>query len=162
MRRTPKGVRIQGLDNVMVRYSSCCQPVPGDDVVGYITVGRGISIHRKDCPNVLNLSQDPERRVEIEWTAEQGDRFYVRLLTRGTDRKGLLSDIAKAIADTNTNIQHADIRGSEEGMTGEFVVEVRDLAHLQKVLSSIRRIRGVLEVSRRESIAEQDLPGRQG
>lgn len=160
VRRAPKGVRIQGLDNVMVRYSSCCQPVPGDDVVGYITVGRGISIHRSDCPNVLNLSQEPERRVEIEWTAEQGDRFYVRILTKGTDRKGLLSDIAKAIADTNTNIQHADIRGSDEGMTGEFVVEVRDLAHLQKVLTSIRRIRGILEVSRRESLAEQDLPGR--
>lgn len=161
VRRTPKGVRIQGLDNVMVRYSSCCQPVPGDDVVGYITVGRGISIHRQDCPNVLNLAQEPERRVDIEWTAEQGDRFYVRLITRGTDRKGLLSDIAKAIADTNTNIQHADIRGSEEGMTGEFVVEVRDLAHLQKVVAAIRRIRGILEVSRRESMAEQDLPGRQ-
>lgn len=161
VRRTPKGVRIQGLDNVMVRYSSCCQPVPGDDVVGYITVGRGISIHRQDCPNVLNLSQEPERRVDIEWTAEQGDRFYVRLITRGTDRKGLLSDIAKAIADTNTNIQHADIRGSDEGMTGEFVVEVRDLPHLQKVVAAIRRIRGILEVSRRESMAEQDLPGRQ-
>lgn len=160
VRRTPKGVRIQGLDNVMVRYSQCCQPVPGDEVVGYITVGRGISIHRTDCPNVLKLAEEPDRRVDIEWTAEQGDRFFVRLITRGTDRQGLLSDIARAIADTGTNIQNADIRTSEEGMTGEFVVEVRDLDHLQRVIASIRRIRGVAEVKRRESLAEQDLPGR--
>ena len=160
VRRAPKGVRIQGLDNVMVRYSQCCQPVPGDDVIGYITVGRGISIHRKDCPNVLSLSQETERRVEIEWTAEQGDRFFVRLSTRGTDRQGLLSDIAKAISDTGTNIRHADIRGTDEGMVGEFVVEVQDLAHLRKVVAAIRRTRGVLDVSRRESLSEEDLPPR--
>jgi GTP diphosphokinase / guanosine-3',5'-bis(diphosphate) 3'-diphosphatase len=160
VRRAPKGVRIQGLDNVMVRYSQCCQPVPGDDVIGYITVGRGISIHRKDCPNVLNLAQETERRVEIEWTAEQGDRFFVRLSTRGTDRQGLLSDIAKAISDTGTNIRHADIRGTDEGMVGEFVVEVQDLAHLRKVVAAIRRTRGVLDVSRRESLSEEDLPPR--
>jgi len=157
---SPKGVRIQGMDNLMVRYSQCCQPVPGDDVVGYITVGRGISIHRTDCPNVLNLSQDEERRVEIEWTAEQGDRFFVKLYTRGSDRQGLLSDIARAIADTGTNIQHADIRATQEGMTGEFVVEVRDLDHLQKVAAGVQRVRGVFSVERRESIAEGDLPGR--
>lgn len=160
VRRAPKGVRIQGLDNVMVRYSQCCQPVPGDDVIGYITVGRGISIHRKDCPNVLSLAQETERRVEIEWTAEQGDRFFVRLSTRGTDRQGLLSDIAKAISDTGTNIRHADIRGTDEGMVGEFVVEVQDLAHLRKVVAAIRRTRGVLDVSRRESLSEEDLPSR--
>jgi GTP diphosphokinase / guanosine-3',5'-bis(diphosphate) 3'-diphosphatase len=133
LRRAQPGVRIQGLDNLMVRYSQCCQPVPGDDVIGYITVGRGVSIHRKDCPNVLGLSQDPDRRVEIEWTAEKGERFMVKLYTRGTDRQGLLSDIAKAISDTGTNIQHADIRGVEDGMLGEFVVEVRDLDPSEEV-----------------------------
>jgi len=160
VRKEPRGVRIQGLDNVMVRYSQCCQPVPGDDVIGYITVGRGISIHRKDCPNVLGLAQETDRRVEIEWTAEQGDRFFVRLSTRGSDRQGLLSDIAKAISDTGTNIRHADVRGTDEGMVGEFVVEVRDLPHLQKVVTAIRKTRGVLEVSRRESLSEDDLPTR--
>ncbi|MEX0842942.1 MAG: TGS domain-containing protein, partial [Gemmatimonadota bacterium] len=98
--KSSRGVKIHGLDNLMVRYSQCCQPVPGDAVIGYITVGRGISIHREDCPNVLNLSDNPDRRVEIEWTAEKGDRFQVKLYTKGTDRRGLLSDIAKSIADT--------------------------------------------------------------
>ena len=106
---------------------------------------------------MLNLSQDPDRRVEIEWTAEKGDRFFVKLYTRGTDRRGLLSDIAKAIANTGTNIQHADIRSVDQGMTGEFVVEVQDLQHLQKVLKSIEHVKGVLSVERRESFGEADL-----
>ncbi len=157
LRRTQPGVRIQGLDNLMVRYSQCCQPVPGDDVIGYITVGRGVSIHRKDCPNVLQLSQDPERRVEIEWTAEEGERFFVKLYTRGTDRRGLLSDIARAISETGTNIQHADIRAVDDGMLGEFVVEVRDLDHLRKVMKGVGQVKGVLSVERRESFRESDL-----
>ncbi|MEX0979922.1 MAG: bifunctional (p)ppGpp synthetase/guanosine-3',5'-bis(diphosphate) 3'-pyrophosphohydrolase, partial [Gemmatimonadota bacterium] len=155
--KSSRGVKIHGLDNLMVRYSQCCQPVPGDAVIGYITVGRGISIHREDCPNVLNLSDNPDRRVEIEWTAEKGDRFQVKLYTKGTDRRGLLSDIAKSIADTGTNIQHADIRATDEGMLGEFIVEVQDLAHLRKVLKSVSRVKGVLSVERRESFADADL-----
>jgi GTP pyrophosphokinase len=155
--RSTKGVRIQGMDNLMVRYAQCCQPVPGDEVIGYITRGRGVSIHRSDCPNILSLGDDPERRVEIEWAAEDGDRFYVRLYLMGNDRKGLLSDIAKAISDTGTNIQHADIRGTAEGMTGQFVVEVQDLPHLNRVLKRIRRVKGVLSVERRESFDEADL-----
>ncbi|MFQ5538350.1 MAG: RelA/SpoT family protein [Gemmatimonadota bacterium] len=154
---SPRGVRIQGMDNLMVRYSQCCQPVPGDEVVGYITRGRGVSIHRTDCPNVLALSRDPERRVEIEWAAEKSDRFYVRLYMRGTDRRGLLSDVAKAISDTGTNIQNADMRVVEGGMNGEFVVEVRDLAHLEKVRKAIARVKGVIDVERREHFDDEDL-----
>jgi GTP diphosphokinase / guanosine-3',5'-bis(diphosphate) 3'-diphosphatase len=157
IRKSDRGVRIQGVDNLMVRYSQCCQPVPGDDVIGYVTAGRGVSIHRKDCPNVLNLSEDPERRVEIEWTAEQGDRFFVKLFTRGTDRRGILSDIAQAITDTGTNIQHADIRAVDGGMVGEFVVEVQDLPHLSRVMKRIGQIKGVLSVERRESFGDSEL-----
>jgi GTP pyrophosphokinase len=157
LRISGRGVRIQGMDNLMVRYSRCCQPVPGDDVVGYVTRGRGVSIHRVDCPNVLSLARDPERRVDIEWAAEKGDRFFVRLYMRGTDRRGLLSDVAKAISDTGTDIQHADMRSTEGGMHGEFVVEVQDLAHLEKVRKAITRVKGVLAVERREHFDDEDL-----
>jgi GTP pyrophosphokinase len=153
--RTNKGVRIQGMENLMVRYSQCCQPVPGDPVIGYVTRGRGVSIHRKDCPNILNL--DRERRMEIEWSAEKGDRFLVRLYLRGTDRRGLLSDVARAITDTATNIQHADMRSVDGGMNAEFVVEVQDLGHLRKVMKGVGRVKGVLSVERRESFEEADL-----
>jgi GTP pyrophosphokinase len=148
--RGDRGVKIQGLDNMMVRYSQCCQPVPGDQVIGYITRGRGISIHRSDCPNVLNLSDHPERRVEIDWAAEAHDRFFVRIVVEGNDRRGLLSDIATAITTTGTNIQAAEIKAVEGGMNGAFVVEVHDLTHLKKVIKSVRRVNGVLAVERRE------------
>jgi GTP diphosphokinase / guanosine-3',5'-bis(diphosphate) 3'-diphosphatase len=157
VRGNGRGVRIQGLDNTLVRYSQCCQPVPGDDVIGYITRGRGISIHRTDCPNVLNLSQHPERRIEIEWEAESGERFYVRIIVEGTDRRGLLSDIAAAISSSGTNINSADIRSNEGGMTGSFVVEVQDLSHLKKVMKYIRRVNGVITAERREHFAGSEL-----
>jgi len=157
LRISGRGVRIQGMDNLMVRYSSCCQPVPGDPVTGYITRGRGVSIHRKDCPNVLALSRDPERRIEIEWAAEKGDRFFVKLFMRGSDRRGLLSDVAKAITSTGTDISHADMKTTQGGMTGEFVVEVRDLTHLEKIRRSISRVKGVIDVERREHLEEDDL-----
>ena len=159
VRGAGRGVRIQGLENMMVRYSKCCQPVPGDDVIGYITRGRGISVHRVDCPNVLNLSEHPERRIEIEWQAEAGDRFFVRLVVEGDDRRGLLGEIAAAITETGTNIRAADVNAVEGGMKGSFAVEVQDLTHLKKVMKAIRRVNGVFSVERREHLGEQDLEG---
>jgi GTP diphosphokinase / guanosine-3',5'-bis(diphosphate) 3'-diphosphatase len=157
--RSDRGVRIQGMDNLMVRYSQCCQPVPGDKVVGYITRGRGVSIHRVDCPNILSLSQDGDRRVEIEWSAEQGERFFVKLQMHGTDRRGLLSDVARAISDTGTDIQHADMRATDGGMDAQFVVEVKDLSHLNRVVKAVRKVKGVLGVERREHFDQEDLAG---
>jgi GTP pyrophosphokinase len=152
-----KGVRIQGMDNLMVRYSQCCQPVPGDEVIGYITVGRGISIHRRDCPNVLGLPDLPERRIMIDWDDDGSQRFLVRIVMEGTDRHGLFADIARSISDTGTNIQSADIQTTEGGMTGQFVVEVENLGHLKKVMRQIRRVKGVLTVERKESFGDSDL-----
>jgi GTP pyrophosphokinase len=154
IRRSNRGVRIQGMDNLMIRYSRCCQPVPGDKVIGYITKGRGVSIHQMDCPNILDLSED--RRVEIEWTADKQDRFYVRLHMEGTDRRGLLSDVAKAISDTGTDIVKADMKGVEHGMLGRFSVEVQGLSHLTKVMNAIDCVDGVVRVYRRQSSAESD------
>jgi GTP diphosphokinase / guanosine-3',5'-bis(diphosphate) 3'-diphosphatase len=144
------GVRIQGMENLMVRYGQCCQPVPGDKVIGYITRGRGVSIHRSDCPNVLHLADHPERRVEIEWEAEAGERFFVRLEMEGTDRRGLVADIASTITANNTNMRSVNIQAEEMGVRGEFVVEVENLDHLKRVVNAIRRIKGVLSVERRE------------
>ncbi len=157
VRGKPKGVRIQGMDNLMVRYSQCCQPVPGDTVIGYITRGRGISVHRVDCPNLLQLADHPERRVDIDWDVEGGERFYVRIVMEGTDRRGLFADIASTISQTNTNIRSADIQADEAGMKGQFVVEVENLSHLNRVLGAIRKVKGVISVERREHMDEHDL-----
>ncbi len=155
IRRSNRAVRIQGMDNLMIRHSRCCQPVPGDRVMGYITQGRGVSIHQVDCPNVLDLSED--RRVKIEWTKEKDDRFFVSLVMEGTDRRGLLSDVATAISDTDTDIVQADMKGVERGMLGRFGVEVQDLAHLNKVIKAISRVKGVVQVDRRDSSQESEL-----
>jgi len=157
VRGKPKGVRIQGMDNLMVRYSQCCQPVPGDTVTGYITNGRGISVHRTDCPNLLQLADHPERRVEIEWETESGERFFVRIVMEGTDRRGLFADIASTISQTNTNIRSADIQADDAGMKGQFVVEVENLTHLNRVLGAIRKVKGVISVERREQVDASDL-----
>jgi GTP pyrophosphokinase len=103
------------------------------------------------------LGLDRDRRMEIEWTAEKGDRFLVKLSMRGTDRRGLLSDVAKAISDTGTNIQHADMRSVDGGMNGAFVIEVQDLAHLRKVVRAVTAVKGVIGVERRESFEQVDL-----
>ena len=155
IRRSNRAVRIQGMDNLLIRYSRCCQPVPGDQVMGYITQGRGVSIHQVDCPNVLDLSEN--RRVEIEWTTEKHDRFLVKLSLAGTDRRGLLSDVATAISGTDTNILQADMKGVEKGMLGSFSVEVQDRTHLTKVIEAIRRVKGVVQVERRDASEESDL-----
>ncbi|MFL5540272.1 MAG: RelA/SpoT family protein [Longimicrobiaceae bacterium] len=152
VRGEPPAVKIQGMSNLMVRYSQCCQPVPGDKVIGYITRGRGVSIHRIDCPNILQLGGHPERRVDIEWDVTDSDRFFVRLVMEGTDRRGLMAEVASAISGTNTNIKSAEMKADERGMLGEFVVEVENLTHLNRVIGAVKKIKGVVKVERREQV----------
>src|SRR5207245_9455308 len=107
--RLGRGIKIQGVDGLMVRYAQCCQPVPGDAVVGDVTQGRCISIHRSDCPNLLVLSTEAERRVDIDWQESEGETFVVLLVVGGEDRRGLYADICTAISESGTNIRSADL-----------------------------------------------------
>jgi GTP pyrophosphokinase len=109
-------------------------------------------VHRIDCPNILQLRDHPERRTEIEWETVAGDRFFVRLVMEGTDRRGLFADIASTISSTNTNIKSADITADEHGMHGQFVVEVENLTHLTRVITAVRKVKGVIKVERREQM----------
>src|SRR5256712_2472578 len=119
--RLGRGIKIQCVDGLMVRYAQCCQPVPGDPVVGYVTQGRGISIHRSDCPNLLTLSVEMERRVEIDWQEVEGEVFVVRLSVNGEDRRGLYADICEAISETGTNIKSADLASKDAAEVGPVV-----------------------------------------
>ena len=150
--RLGRGIKVQGADGLMVRYAQCCQPVPGDKVVGYVTQGRGISIHRADCPNLLTLSSG-ERRVEIDWQETAGEAFAVRLVLSGEDRRGLYADIMEAISQTGTNIRGADLHSKDATVFGNIYVEVDNLSHLAKVLRAVRRVKGVSEIERREAQA---------
>jgi guanosine-3',5'-bis(diphosphate) 3'-pyrophosphohydrolase len=148
--RLGRGIKIQGVDGLMVRYAQCCQPVPGDSVVGYVTQGRGISIHRSDCPNLLTLAAD-ERRVDIDWQETAGEAFAVRLAVTGEDRRGLYADIMEAISQTGTNIRGADLHTKDGSVFGTIFVEVDNLPHLGKVMKAVRKVKGVTEIERREA-----------
>ncbi|HYT03755.1 MAG TPA: bifunctional (p)ppGpp synthetase/guanosine-3',5'-bis(diphosphate) 3'-pyrophosphohydrolase [Gemmatimonadales bacterium] len=149
--RLGRGIKIQGVDGLMVRYAQCCQPVPGDQVVGYVTQGRGVSIHRSDCPNLLVLSAEAERRIEIDWQESEGETFVVRLAVGGEDRRGLYADICSAISESGTNIRSAELATRDGAVFGSVLVEVENQTHLNKVIRAIRRVKGVADVSRRES-----------
>jgi GTP pyrophosphokinase len=149
-RRPTGGIRIQGVENVMVNYARCCQPVPGDRVVGIVTVGRGVSVHRQDCPNTFGDRVPAERRVSVEWDVSLDHKFPVRLLVYGHDRNSLLADIAKAISATNVNIRSAGVASEDRRARGVFVIEVPHLAKLQDVIHAIRKVGGVTRVERRQ------------
>jgi GTP diphosphokinase / guanosine-3',5'-bis(diphosphate) 3'-diphosphatase len=158
MRRpgTSRGLRIQGADGLMVRYAQCCQPVPGDQVVGYVTRGRGVSIHRADCPNLLHLVHEPERRLDIDWQESEGERFVIRLAIEGNDRRGLYADLAAAVSSTGTDIRSLELKTTDGRVSGSALVEVENLAHLDKIIKAARRVKGVNEVARRERLTADE------
>ena len=153
---TSKGIRIQGVDGLMVRYAQCCQPVPGDKVVGYVTRGRGVSIHRGDCPNLLFLAHEPERRLDIDWQLSEGERFVIRLAIEASDRRGLYADLAQAVSETGTDIRSLELKTTDGRVAGAALVEVENLAHLEKIIKAVRRVKGVSEVSRRERLTSSE------
>jgi GTP pyrophosphokinase len=153
----PGGVRIQGVDNMMVRFSQCCQPIPGDEIMGYVTRGRGVSVHRMDCPNILNLTDEPDRKIKVQWDTRGARTFIVRLVVVGTDRRGLFADVAGAVSRTSTDIKSADLAATETGIEGTFVVEVTDLDHLKRVIEAMKAIKGILEVERKEYFGAEHL-----
>jgi len=150
-----EGLRIQDVDNLMIRIAQCCSPVPGERVIGIITRGRGISVHRVDCPNTFDAAIEPERRVQVQWDVETGRTFLVKLVIHGRERAGLLADIAQAITETETNIRRADVDTDAGTARGVFVVAVRNLAHLRRVIGAIRRVRGVTRIERHHQISER-------
>jgi len=151
-RKPAGGIRIQGLDNVMLHFARCCQPVPGDRIIGIVTQGRGVSVHRQDCPNTFDERVAPERKVSVEWDAGRGETFPVRLVVYGLDRPALLADIAKVIAATQVNIRTAGMATEDQTARGMFVVEVPHLAKLNEVMAAIRKLKGVTRVERRQRI----------
>jgi len=148
-RKPTGGVRIQGIDNVMVQYARCCQPVPGDRVVGIVTVGRGVSVHRQDCPNTFGDRVPAERRLAVEWDARPGETFPVRLVISGQDRPSLLADIAKVLAASGVNVRTAGMQSEHRTVRGVFVVEVPNAARLAEVMTALRKLPGVSRVERR-------------
>jgi GTP pyrophosphokinase len=146
--RSPKdALLIKGIDNVMVRYAGCCNPVPGDKVVGFITRGRGVTIHTADCQNAMD--EDPHRKVEVEWDSTKEYSYPVRVRIYSEDKKGLLAEISNSISSHKANIKNARVDTTEDKKAiSTFEVEIRDLNHLNKVIKALEKIKGVQRVER--------------
>ena len=146
--RTERGIRVQGLDNMMFQFAGCCQPIPGEEIIGYITRGRGVTIHRADCPTLQDLSSDPERIIPVSWDVDRDQTFVVRLELHVEPRKNILVEITDSIADSKTNVRGADINLSDTTSVGTIVVEVNSLSQLERVLKRIKKVKGVISVRR--------------
>jgi GTP pyrophosphokinase len=153
-RRREGGVRVQGLSNVMIRFAQCCQPVPGESIVGIVTTGRGISVHRIDCPSTFPEKDGVDRRVSVDWDVAQDTHFRVRILVGGENRAGLLADLSAAITEAETNILSATMEADGYRATGTFLVEVLDLHHLRLAIEVMRKVKGVTDVVREDQNPE--------
>jgi GTP pyrophosphokinase len=142
------GIRVQGISDVMVRLAKCCRPVPGDDIVGYISLGRGITIHRKTCNNVKALRKDPERFTKVSWDGENETSFRVELQVDAWDRTRLLEDLSRTFAEGGINILEARCTVSHPMVKNRFVVEVPDTAALKHCVTRLRNVDSVFDAYR--------------
>jgi GTP pyrophosphokinase len=152
-RSSEEKIKVRGSDDVLVFRARCCNPIRGEKIVGYITRGKGVSVHSATCPNVVNLLYDPERRIEVEWDKTRGTEaapYTVKLTMDVEDRKGLLAAVSAKIADINTNIRNMEARTGDDDHRAriDVTLEISDLTHLEKVIKSLRAVNGVIDVSR--------------
>ena len=142
-----EGVVVKGVDDILIKFGKCCQPVPGDPITGYITRGYGVTVHRTNCINALKMS--PERQIDVEWSQEITDTYPVKIRVRSYDRVGMLADIASNISKNGANIISASTETRESKIVESyFTIAVEDTNHLNKVVAAIRKVKHVQEVKR--------------
>ena len=144
------GVKVVGIDDLLVRLAHCCNPVPGDDIVGFVTRGRGVSVHRADCPNAVELvTISPERILQVEWDTGTSTTYQVEILIEALDRTRMLQDVSIALADAGVNVLSAAISTDRQGVaTMRFLLELGSMEQLTKVLATVRGIDNVFEARR--------------
>ena len=143
---------VQGLENCLVKFSRCCTPVPGDDIIGFITRGQGVSIHRKDCPNYLNRRQDPEsqgRWINVAWASQITDSYVTTISISSKDRSGLVMDIATVLNALNAKVRNLSSRDVGSGLAlTVLTLEVKSASELRYIMSKLNAIPGVSQVTR--------------
>ncbi|TKB61787.1 MAG: bifunctional (p)ppGpp synthetase/guanosine-3',5'-bis(diphosphate) 3'-pyrophosphohydrolase [Nitrospira sp.] len=150
------GVQVKGGRDLLMQLSRCCNPVPGDKILGYITRGRGLTIHSVDCPNLEALDYDRERLVVVEWDTATSSQHAVKIAVIAEDKTGVLANVSSAIAECNANISRAEIITREDRKAElDFVVEIADTSHLNRVLKAVERVEGVLTAKRLRSWREK-------
>ncbi len=147
---TDAKLQVKGFDDLLVYRAKCCNPIRGEEVIGYITRGKGVAVHSKNCPNVQNLLYDADRKIEVEWagTAPSAEAYAVPLTILTEDRPGMLAGIAAAISEVKSNILNVEARTADEQGTIDITVEIPDMKHLERVIASIKKLDGVYDVAR--------------
>jgi GTP pyrophosphokinase len=149
IRTSDSGVLVRGAPDILVKLAKCCTPVPGDEIVGFVTRGSGVSVHRSDCNNVASLGRQPERMLEVEWAPTSKSVFLVQIQVEALDRAGLLSDVTRVLSEHHVNILSATVSTSSDRLAlSRFVFEMGDTTHLDRVLNAVRRIEAVYDVYR--------------
>jgi GTP pyrophosphokinase len=142
-------LKVKGFDDLLIYRAKCCNPIRGEEVIGYITRGKGVAVHSKNCPNVQNLLYDSERKIDVEWvTAGSSEAYAVPLTILTEDRPGMLAEIAAVISDVHSNILNVEARTADERGIIDITVEIPDMKHLERVIASIKKLDGVYDVSR--------------
>jgi len=147
---TDAKLQVKGFDDLLVYRAKCCNPIRGEEVIGYITRGKGVAVHSKNCPNVQNLLYDADRKIEVEWAgvAPAAEAYAVPLTILTEDRPGMLAEIAAAISEVKANILNVEARTADERGTIDITVEIPDMKHLERVIAYIKKIGGVYDVAR--------------
>ncbi|KUO94830.1 RelA/SpoT family protein [Ferroacidibacillus organovorans] len=147
--KTPIGVHVRGIDNLLIRFSKCCNPVPGDEIVGFVTRGRGVSVHRTDCPNVLAMVEEGNRIIEVEWDNTAGQAYNVDIEVTALDRRGLINEVMNAVVETRTDITAVTGKADSRKMaTIHLSIAIRNTEHLKAVVDRIKRVKDIYAVRR--------------
>lgn len=150
-RKEQTGVTVKGVDNLLIRFSKCCNPVPGDEIIGFITKGRGISVHRKDCINVITLPEDEKQRfIDVEWDKQKENMSYdTDISILAEDRKGLFSDLSRVCEDMDVHIAGVNAKSAKDGVVNiTMTLSISNTGQIEKVLRSLRSVQGVVDVYR--------------
>ncbi|HEX7511298.1 MAG TPA: ACT domain-containing protein, partial [Chitinivibrionales bacterium] len=149
-----RGVLVGGTDNLMIRFAQCCNPIPGDPIIGFVTRGRGISIHRGDCPNVVLFKDNEERKIQVSWDDRDLKRSIVPLQVVAEDRPGLLHEIAEALTNSGANVVEVNLKTAQQHATGIFKIEIKNRNQLKQIFRRIQKIKGVQQISRTKNSLE--------
>jgi len=148
-RKSVKGIKVQGISNLMVSFAKCCNPIPGDQIIGFVSRGRGVIIHRSDCSNIPSLLEDDERLLNVEWDIAGTQAFLVRLKIMAQERKKFLKDVTDIMASTDTNIISVSGDVDESIIHLNLVIQVENLRHLNKILAKLQNVQGIISVERK-------------
>ncbi|MBP7459662.1 MAG: bifunctional (p)ppGpp synthetase/guanosine-3',5'-bis(diphosphate) 3'-pyrophosphohydrolase [Candidatus Delongbacteria bacterium] len=147
-RRESKGIRIESIENVMYHFAKCCQPIPGDSIIGFISRGRGIVIHKSDCPNITSIMAQEDRIIHVIWDVSGNEFFTGHVKVQSKSNPNLLSDISHIVTDLESKLLQLKMEEESYNMTIDIVIEIKNLTHLSKIISKIKKLKGIYQVNR--------------